>query len=303
VCEESTVERARRLRQDGWSLRRIAAHLGIALSTASVWTRGARKQEEPVKEASIAPTAPMDEPTRWCSRCSRARPESVFNRHPSGRQWWCRDCFKRYYAEQATRHRARNNALKTARVQQAHAFVLGHLRAHACSDCGEGDPVVLEFDHIGTKGADISTLIRRGVQLSRIEAEIARCEVVCVNCHRRRTARRGRWRRADASRTWRSVAHERNVRCATEHLALSGCADCGEPDPQVLDFDHVGTKTGNVMRLARNEVSLDRLREEIARCVVRCANCHRRRTASVGGYYRARAGSVPPARVELALPD
>jgi hypothetical protein len=66
--------------------------------------------------------------------------------------------------------------------------------------------------------------------------------------------------------------------------------------------DHIGAKTGNVMRLARNKVGVERMRDEIARCVVRCANCHRRRTAQAGGHYRARV-KVPPARVELALRD
>jgi hypothetical protein len=163
----------------------------------------------------------------------------------------------------------------------------------------------LEFDHLGTKRAEISTLVRRGVLLSVLQGEIAGCEVVCANCHRRRTARRGAWRRVAADLAavrWRSNAQERNVRFALATLAASGCVDCGEADVCVLDFDHVGSKTRSVMELAHREVGLGRLRQEIGRCLIRCANCHRRRTARSRGHYRARA-EIPPARVELALRD
>jgi hypothetical protein len=218
-------------------------------------------------------------------------------------RWWCRDCFKRYYEELRAHHRRRNNALKARRVAEAQAFVLAYLRARPCVDCGERDPVVLEFDHLGAKRSEISTLVRRGVRHAVLGAEIAGCDVVCASCHRRRTARRGRWRRLDAEReggSWRSKAHERNVRFAVSVLAEVGCVDCGEADVCVLDFDHTGVKTRGVLELARREVSLQRLLDEIARCLVRWANCHRRRTARAAGHYRAAAG-IPPARVELAL--
>ena len=244
-------------------------------------------------------------PLRWCSRCSRLREERLFNRYGDGRQWWCRDCFRRYYEAERARHRERNNALKSARVREAQAFVLDYLATRSCVDCGEDDPVVLEFDHLGTKRSEVSTLVHRGVLLPVLSAEIARCDIVCAGCHRRRTAARGGWARAtqDLSTVrWRSKSQERNVRFALGVLARSSCVDCGETDVCVLDFDHVGVKNRSIMEMARREVGLKRLRDEIARCVVRCVNCHRRRTASARRHYRARA-PVPPARVELALPD
>jgi hypothetical protein len=292
-------EEARRLREAGVSLRAIAARLGISLSTASLWTRGAAR---PVVLAP-EPAEPEVAGLRRCSRCGRDLPLGEFNRHGTGRQWWCRACFRAYYGERRGHHRARTNALKARRVADAQAYVLGVLSSRRCAECGAGDPVVLEFDHVGPKRADVATLVRRGVRLEVLAAEIGRCEVVCANCHRRRTARRSGWRRRSGDLSgvaWRSARHERNVRRVFAVLAASRCADCGERDACVLDFDHVGPKTSTVMRLARNEVSLARLEAELARCVVRCANCHRRRTAVAAGHYRAAA--VPPARIELALP-
>jgi hypothetical protein len=61
-------------------------------------------------------------------------------------------------------------------------------------DCGETDALVLEFDHVGSKNFGISAGIRNRSWESLLE-EMSRCDVVCGNCHRRRTAQRGRhWR-------------------------------------------------------------------------------------------------------------
>lgn len=68
------------------------------------------------------------------------------------------------------------------------------------------------------------------------------------------------------------------MRYLRELITSSHCVDCGEARLVVLDYDHVGTKAWNVTELARRGCSLRRLEAEVAECVVRCANCHRRRT-------------------------
>jgi hypothetical protein len=83
------------------------------------------------------------------------------------------------------------------RVARNRQFIVDYLRAHPCVDCGEADIVVLEFDHLRDKVASISQMIRNN-ELARIIEEIAKCDVVCANCHRRRTAQRGGWYRVQA---------------------------------------------------------------------------------------------------------
>lgn len=69
-------------------------------------------------------------------------------------------------------------------------WVLDYLKSHSCVDCGEKDPVILEFDHVrGKKDFNISQVLHRGVSLSTIQAEIKKCDVRCANCHRKRTAK------------------------------------------------------------------------------------------------------------------
>ncbi|CAN5481969.1 hypothetical protein BH20ACT15_BH20ACT15_05430 [soil metagenome] len=82
---------------------------------------------------------------------------------------------------------------------------------------------------------------------------------------------------------WGVNSSARNVAIAYNRLELSGCVDCGVRDLCTLDFDHLGPKSDWVMRLATDGVSLITLRNEIANCEVRCANCHRVRTVARRG--------------------
>jgi len=65
------------------------------------------------------------------------------------------------------------------------------LLSHPCVDCGEPDPIVLDFDHVrGEKFLGIAELIVRGFAMKVIIAEMKKCEVRCANCHRRITHKR-----------------------------------------------------------------------------------------------------------------
>lgn len=70
------------------------------------------------------------------------------------------------------------------------------IKSQPCADCGGTfDPVCMDFDHLDptAKEFNISEAAASGnVGWERIEAEIAKCEVVCANCHRLRSKNRGR---------------------------------------------------------------------------------------------------------------
>lgn len=73
-------------------------------------------------------------------------------------------------------------------------------------------------------------------------------------------------------------AMARNRAFITEYLSAHACVDCGEQDREVLTFDHVtGKKRDNVSDMAKN-ASIATLIKEIAKCEVRCCNCHARVT-------------------------
>jgi 5-methylcytosine-specific restriction endonuclease McrA len=83
---------------------------------------------------------------------------------------------------------------KYKRIQEAQQFIWDYLSTHPCRNCGESDPVVLEFNHVrGRKKYNISDMPRRGYSIAAIQSELAKCEVLCANCHRRRTSRERGW--------------------------------------------------------------------------------------------------------------
>ena len=230
--------------------------------------------------------------TQRCSRCRQDLPLDAFNRLRDRRQYWCRECFRTYFRARGALHLAQVRESEEARRNRLRRHVKGYLTANPCSDCGETDLRVLEFDHVGVKERNISELLSLGVPLSVFAREIARCEVVCVNCHRRRTAARAGWSRLGAGpATLRSRPRvRRNVAWVYEQLAKAQCVDCGLTDALVLEYDHVGAKRATVMALAWNECSIATIAAEIAQCEVRCCNCHRRRTTESFGWFRAQAG-------------
>lgn len=67
-----------------------------------------------------------------------------------------------------------------------------------------------------------------------------------------------------------------------QYLQNNPCVDCGETDIVVLEFDHDRDKfikIKAISSLIRISYPLDKIKEEIKKCEVRCANCHRRKTA------------------------
>jgi hypothetical protein len=115
---------------------------------------------------------------------------------------YCRVCRAKYKQEHyaANRDRYIGAASDRKRVVAAERAVLliEYLRGRACADCGEADPLVLEFDHRGTKRFGIAKGLRDRSWQAVLD-EIAKCDVVCANCHRRRTARRANFARAAAA--------------------------------------------------------------------------------------------------------
>jgi hypothetical protein len=99
-----------------------------------------------------------------------------------------RNYHKRHYADNKAYYKSKcllNAKRSRARIQ---AKILEYLESHPCVDCGEKDPIVLEFDHIrGRKIEGIAVMLQQRRPWERIEKEIQKCDVRCANCHKRRT--------------------------------------------------------------------------------------------------------------------
>jgi hypothetical protein len=118
---------------------------------------------------------------------------------------------------------------------------------------------------------------------------------------RSRDGRQGRcrvcyalWYRANAAAHTARVAERKaaqrgKVRSALmAYLLAHPCVDCGEADPRCLDFDHCdpAAKRASISRMV-GYASWARILVEIEKCDVRCANCHRKRTAQQFKWWNA----------------
>lgn len=139
--------------------------------------------------------------TKVCSKCKTEKNVNDFryrNKFKGTRACWCKECFSTYEknvwasSEQRRKTNMKNNRLRKIRNYD---FVSKFLSDKSCKDCGENDVVVLEFDHLGGKRFGISYCSSNSYGLETLKKEISKCEVVCANCHRRRTAARRGYRR------------------------------------------------------------------------------------------------------------
>lgn len=137
-----------------------------------------------------------------CAHCQQLKPLEEFafhNKVLGTRQKQCRDCMRRFnqasYNKRKEEYRADIYRNRERRRQEARQFVWEYLSTHPCVDCGESDPIVLEFDHLNAadKRKDVSELAGGRYSLETIADEMAKCVVRCANCHRRKTARDRGW--------------------------------------------------------------------------------------------------------------
>lgn len=141
--------------------------------------------------------------TKLCPTCSTVKRVSDFNLNrarPDGLNSQCKECKRAVQRNWYVRNKARHvrNVARRRRAAETQLIkrILRYLRFHPCVDCGETNPVLLDFDHVrGKKVNSVCNLISRGFGWSTIEAEIGKCEVRCCRCHRLKTAKQFGYRR------------------------------------------------------------------------------------------------------------
>jgi hypothetical protein len=184
--------------------------------------------------------------------------------------------------------RNRELELQRVRVRQAGMVdLLRDLRRVPCADCGERfKPYQMDFDHRdpSAKSFRVTTGGAMLMSTARLMAEVAKCDVVCANCHRVRTrdreSQRVRKPPSNAPSAVRKAVNWRANTALVRRLRDVPCADCGKRfAPCAMDFDHRDptAKLNGVTRMIGRATSRAIL-AEAAKCDIVCANCHRART-------------------------
>ena len=110
-----------------------------------------------------------------CKTCTRANCDKHFKEN--------RD----YYLEKRSRVQISLRA-----SNEVHLY--DYLLLHPCVECGESEPIFLDFDHLVDKSHNISQMIASH-KWSSIQKEIKKCQVLCVKCHRIKTSENAGWYR------------------------------------------------------------------------------------------------------------
>lgn len=128
--------------------------------------------------------------TKKCPKCQQVLSIASFNRKGEGFSCYCKSCNKKYlkdhYKANQEYYREKSKKLKRSIKEFIKA-----LKDQPCTDCKKVFPYVcMDFDHTGKKSFNIAAMVQRKMSIEAIKVEMSKCELVCANCHRIRTARR-----------------------------------------------------------------------------------------------------------------
>jgi hypothetical protein len=170
---------------------------------------------------------------RTCSRCGESKPLLEFPERVRGsgrRRSHCRSCKAQYQRDWYGRNKERHKeAVAQIRriTTEANQSIVRAAKDRPCADCGGYfPPYVLDLDHVrGEKVGNISRMVSGATQAA-VRAEIAKCDVVCANCHRERTF-------GQAESAW----HRRRTPWSSAADGDTAHSPTPESDQLVLRFD------------------------------------------------------------------
>lgn len=135
---------------------------------------------------------------RHCSKCLKLRRLSSFYRRKTGPRAGehyekCIKCMRARGVMYYHSNHERQLRLAIIRRHRAHKFkksFVDKIKSKPCADCGKiYPPIVMDFDHRidSEKIREIARMITGNWSLENIQREMAKCDIVCANCHRIRT--------------------------------------------------------------------------------------------------------------------
>jgi len=137
----------------------------------------------------------MDEQRlKYCPRCKKTMPLAAFRRQSTGRLYaYCDPCARAYFQVYYQRNKAAYIKRANERLKKD-ANIMRNAKMQPCAACGCSYPhYVMDFDHRPgeVKCFNLADVVgQTRLSLARLKAEIAKCDVVCANCHRIRTHER-----------------------------------------------------------------------------------------------------------------
>ena len=209
----------------------------------------------------------MNAPTKLCKICGQ-RPVRIENR--KGRKYQktdCNNCHNKNARKRNPQTYYRiNKKTKHKCKERNKQWLKTFLQDKNCTECGESDKAVLEFHHLDP--ATKSFCIANGIShysLTRLQQEVAKCGVICSNCHLRKHATNSK------GRNW--IKKQKVL----DSIGIHHCDHCLNSDIRVLVFHHV-KPANKIFSISKgwSTLDIDALVTEARKCQVLCQNCHRK---------------------------
>ena len=218
-----------------------------------------------------------------CRKCPHEGPIEEFAKDQRRKTpYECKQCkgkrSRKHYDENKTVYASRG----PRRRFEAREVVNKIKTENPCMDCGQKFHYCqMDFDHRDQdeKKKQVSYMLLHGIET--ILNEVKKCDLVCANCHRDRTQRQIEQLPKIEPGNYESQ-RLRDINLFVNSLKNNKiCADCQLPHPYWrLDFDHRdhSQKFMTVSRMKLSKYSNRRILQEVAKCDLVCARCHRLRT-------------------------
>lgn len=127
---------------------------------------------------------------KLCRNCDTVKPLSYFSKSKGksdGLQPFCKECMKVYLKSRYEATREYSISTRMKRKADLRRHFAEYKSTLKCEECPESHPAALDFHHRdgSSKEATVSQAVALGWSLKRLMAEIAKCRVLCSNCHRK----------------------------------------------------------------------------------------------------------------------
>ena len=147
------------------------------------------------------PDSPIFKIMKICPHCKKEKNNNEFNKNrnrPDGLAIQCKICIQKMQKAHYIKSEKRRKSVEYRRInskQNSKNIIYKHLINNPCINCGETDPIILQFHHVkGKKIFAIANAIRLGINIENLKNEISKCEILCSNCHLKKTAQKnGYW--------------------------------------------------------------------------------------------------------------
>ena len=129
---------------------------------------------------------------KQCTKCLETKALSEFSRNGERYHSHCKVCRSAHYKvyAQTDKEKERLRTRTVGKRYDAQEYVRAE-KSKPCMDCKKSYPYyVMQFDHLGDKKYNVAWMVSRGYTIASIAEEIAKCDLVCANCHAERTHQR-----------------------------------------------------------------------------------------------------------------